>query len=146
MFRQCKLFSLKDKIEILKEFAKTTGLTKVELAKNFNMPVFSLKTVTKKIEAKAADYRNSASKKLHVHKGKFSVVENILIKIFTKYHAQTCTWADLYLWKKQKNLNVRDSCFSTGRRHKFKMRHRIPNKVISRESKDVPAEKIEFSV
>ena len=45
MSRTCKPLSLKTKIEILKEFNKNAGLTKVELAKNLDIPISIVKTI-----------------------------------------------------------------------------------------------------
>ena len=45
MSRKRKAFSLKKKIEILKEFDKSAGLTKVELTKKLDIPVSTLKTI-----------------------------------------------------------------------------------------------------
>lgn len=78
MSRKRKALSLKDKIEILKEFDKSTGLTKVELAKKLDIPVSTLGTIVydrKKIEDRAAACGNSASKKLRVQEYKFPEVD-----------------------------------------------------------------------
>ena len=45
MSRKRKALSLKNKIEILKEFDKSLGLTKVQIAKKLNILVSTLKTI-----------------------------------------------------------------------------------------------------
>ena len=80
-----KALFLKNKIENLKEFDMSAGLTKVEATKKFDILVTTLKTIVydrKKIEAMAVAYGNSALKKLCVQ-GKFPKVEEILMMFFT---------------------------------------------------------------
>lgn len=100
---------MKDKIEILKEFDTSTGLTKVELTKHLDIPVLTLKTIMydrEKIENRAAACGNSASKKLRAQKGKLSDVEEILMKIFTHCRASNIPVnGPMLMEKAKKNCN-----------------------------------------
>lgn len=150
MSRKRKALSLKDKIEILKEFDRSAGLTKVELAKKLDIPVSTLKTIVydrKKIEDRAAACGSFASKKLRVQEGKFPEVEDILITFLTQCRASNIPVSGPLLMEKAQEiavkLNVKGACFSTGWLHKFKMRHGISSQVISGESKDAPDETVD---
>ena len=150
MSRKRKALSLKDKMEILKEFDKGTGLTKVELAKKLEIPVSTLKTIVygrQKIENSAVACGSSALKKLRVQEGKFPEVEDVLITFFRQCRSSNIPVSGPLLMEKAQEialkLNVKDACFSAGWLHKFKMRHGISSQVVSGESKDVPDETVD---
>lgn len=149
MSRKRKALSLKDKMEILKEFDRSTG-TKVELAKKLDIPVSTLKTIVygrKKIEDSTAVCGSSSSKKLRIQEGKFPEVEEILITFLSQCRASNIPLNGPLLMEKAQEiavkLNVKGACFSAGWLHKFKMRHGISSHVISGESKDAPAETVD---
>lgn len=148
--RKRKALSLKDKIEILREVDKNNGLNRVQLAKQLNIPVSTLSTIVynrKKIEENASACGSSVSKRLRVQAGKFSEVEDILLKFFIQCRAANIPVSGPMLIEKAKEialkLDVKDAFFSTGWLHKFKARHGISCKMISGEGKDVPQESVE---
>ena len=72
---------MKNIIKYLKEFDNSAGLTKVELAKIFDLLVSTLKTIMydrDKINYRAAACGNSSLKKICVQQGKFLEVEDTL--------------------------------------------------------------------
>ena len=85
MSQKCKALSLKNKIEILKEFDKSAGLTKVQFAKKLDIPVSTMKTIVydkKRNGGQGSCFWKLCFEEIMCTKGKFSKGEDIVTKFF----------------------------------------------------------------
>nr|XP_042897002.1 tigger transposable element-derived protein 4-like [Parasteatoda tepidariorum] len=147
MSRKRKSISVKENIEILKEFDKgLPGRSKADLAKMMGIPVSILKTIIHdrlKIEEHAKVCRSSSSKKMRVQEGKFPEKEKILLQFFNQCRASNIPVSGPMLMEKAKEiaikLNLTDSGFTAGWLQKFKA---MVGQVVNGESRKVPADSV----
>jgi len=88
--RKRKALTIPLKMEVIQAAEKDPKLSKINLARKFNLPESTLRGILKNkdsIQKVNSEYSNHAKKRSRIQNGKFEILENTLIQWFREMRA-----------------------------------------------------------
>ncbi|XP_043470591.1 tigger transposable element-derived protein 4-like [Leptopilina heterotoma] len=143
-----KALSLQEKAKILKLYGeKSQTQSQTNLAIEFDLPVFTLRTILKSRNEIEEECRSGGAKRKKLKTGKFEKLEGVLVDWFHQARALKIPISGPILCEKAREiaagLQITDFTGSTGWLDRFKNRHGIVYRQINGESESVSEQDVD---